>query len=161
MFNLNKVLLTGNVTKTPELRYTPTGIKISNIRLAINREYKNKTGEIKKDVTFITVVVWEELAETCVKYLITGRTIFVEGSLQSHSWEADGKKQSIIEVRAERIRFLDHKSVEATYMEQQNLFRSAQYQPEPITDGEVQNVKSVVEIANESLKNENPENSVN
>ena len=107
MASLNKVLLIGNLTKDTELRYTPSGVAVANLRLAVNRRYKDKTGEWKEDTCFITVTAWDKQAEVCNQYLQKGRPIFVEGRLQSRSWEGnDGQKRTTIDVRAERIQFL-------------------------------------------------------
>ena len=107
MANLNKVLLIGNLTRDPELRYTPQGTAVANLRLAINRKFRDKSQELKEETCFITVVVWDKQAETCNQYLHKGRQVFIEGRLQSRSWEDNaGQKRSVIEVRAERIQFL-------------------------------------------------------
>jgi len=107
MANYNKVLLIGNLTKDPELRYTPQGAAVANLRLAVNRRYKDKNQELKEEVCFITAVVWNKQAETCNQYLHKGSSVFVEGRLQSRSWEDNsGAKRSVIEVRAERVQFL-------------------------------------------------------
>ncbi|QAT16348.1 Single-stranded DNA-binding protein [Candidatus Velamenicoccus archaeovorus] len=107
MANLNKVFLIGNLTKDPELRYTPGGTAVVNLRMATNRRFKDKTGEMKQEVCFITVVAWDKQAEVCNQYLRKGSPLFVEGRLQTRSWDGnDGKKRSVVEVRAERIQFL-------------------------------------------------------
>ncbi|MCK9595399.1 MAG: single-stranded DNA-binding protein [Candidatus Omnitrophica bacterium] len=108
MASLNKVLLMGNLTRDPELRYTPQGTAVVNLRMAVNRRYKNKSQELKDEVCFITAVVWNKMAETCNQYLHKGSPVYVEGRLQSRSWEdqATGKTRSVIEVRAERVQFL-------------------------------------------------------
>ena len=107
MGSLNRVFLIGNLTKDPELRYTSTGVPVANLRLAVNRKYKDKSGELKEDTCFVTVTAWDKQAETCNQYLQKGRAVFVEGRLQSRSWETpDGQKRSTIDVRVERIQFL-------------------------------------------------------
>lgn len=107
MANFNKVFLIGNLTKDPELRYTPQGTAVANLRLAVNRRFKNKNQELKDETCFITAVVWNRQAETCNQYLHKGSPVFVEGRLQSRSWEDNtGAKRSVIEVRAERVQFL-------------------------------------------------------
>jgi len=107
MASYNKVLLMGNLTKDPELRYTPQGTAVANLRLAVNRKYKNKNQELKEETCFITVVVWSKQAETCNQYLHKGSACFVEGTLQSRSWEDNtGQKKSVVEVRAERVQFM-------------------------------------------------------
>ncbi len=113
MANLNKVFLIGNLTRAPELRYTPTGVAVANLGLAVNRRFRDKTGELKEDVCFLTVTVWDKQAEACCQYLQKGSPIFVEGVLQSRSWETnDGQKRSTIDVRAERVQFLGKFSTE-------------------------------------------------
>ena len=108
MASLNKVLLIGNLTKDPELRYTPNGTAVTNLRLAVNRKFKDRNGELKEDTCFLTVTAWDKQAEICNQYLQKGRAVFVEGILQSRSWETtDKQKRSTIDVRAERIQFLN------------------------------------------------------
>ena len=107
MASFNKVLLMGNLTKDPELRYTTQGAAVVNLRMAVNRKYKDKNQELKEEVCFITAVVWNKQAETCNQYLHKGSGVFVEGRLQSRSWEDNaGQKRNVIEVRAERVQFL-------------------------------------------------------
>jgi len=107
MASYNKVLLMGNLTKDPELRYTPQGSAVVNLRLAVNRRYRDKNQELKEEVCFITAVVWNKQAETCNQYLHKGSSVFVEGRLQSRSWEDNtGAKRNVIEVKAERVQFM-------------------------------------------------------
>ncbi|OIO36013.1 MAG: hypothetical protein AUJ74_04095 [Candidatus Omnitrophica bacterium CG1_02_44_16] len=114
MANLNKVLLIGNLTRDPELRYTPGGTAVVNLRMATNRRYKDKAGEAKQDVCYMTVVAWDKQAEVCNQYLHKGSPLFVEGRLQSRSWDGpDGKKRSVLEIRAERVQFLGAPSSKA------------------------------------------------
>ena len=107
MASFNRVFLMGNLTKDPELRYTPQGMAVANLRMAVNRKFKTKAGDLKEEVCFITAVVWNKQAETCNQYLHKGSPLFVEGRLQSRTWEDNaGGKRSVIEVRAERVQFL-------------------------------------------------------
>ena len=107
MANLNKVFLIGNLTRDPELRYTPGGTAVANLGLAVNRRFKDSSGELKEEVCFLTVTVWDKQAEACCQYLLKGRPVFVEGVLQSRFWETpEGQKRSAIDVRAERVQFL-------------------------------------------------------
>ncbi len=107
MASLNKVFLIGNLTRDPELRYTPSGTAVVGLRLAVNRRYKDKTGAMKEDTCFITVNAWDRQAEVCNQYLKKGSPIFVEGRLQSRSWDTqDGQKRSTIDIQAERVQFL-------------------------------------------------------
>ena len=107
MASLNKVLLIGNLTRDPELRYIPSGSAVTSFTLAMNRVYKLQTGEKKEEVSFVRVVVWGRLAEVCNDYLKKGNPVFVEGRLQSRSWDGpDGQKRSALEVIAANIQFL-------------------------------------------------------
>ena len=106
MISLNRVLLIGNLTKDPELRYTPSGTPVANLRLAVNSSFKDQAGQRKEETCFVTIVVWSRQAENCNQYLKKGRSIFVEGRLVSRSWESEGKTRSTMEVRADRVQFL-------------------------------------------------------
>ena len=106
MVSFNRVLLIGNLTKDPELRYTPSGTAVANLRLAVNSSYKAQDGSRKEETCFVTIVVWSKQAELCNQYLKKGRSIFVEGRLIYRQWEAEGKTRSTMEVRADRVQFL-------------------------------------------------------
>ena len=109
--SLNRVLLIGNLTRDPELRYIPSGQAVATFTLAVNRTYMANTGEKKEEATFIRVVVWAKRAEVCHEYLRKGSPVFVEGRLQSRSWDApDGTKRSTIEVVAQNVQFLSRGS---------------------------------------------------
>lgn len=111
---LNRVFLIGNLTRDPELRYLPSGQAITTFTVAVNRSYTSNTGEKKEDTSFIRVVVWARRAEVCNEYLRKGSPVFVEGRLQSRSWEAqDGTKRSSLEVVANNVQFLGRGSREA------------------------------------------------
>ena len=110
MASINKVILMGNLTRDPELRYTPGGAAVANLGLATNRVYKDKNGEKKEEATFIRVVVWGRQAEVCGQYLTKGSGLFVEGRLQSRSWETEDKqKRNTLEVVASNIQFVGGK----------------------------------------------------
>jgi len=105
--SLNRVLLIGNLTRDPELRYIPSGQAVTTFTVAVNRTYMAQTGEKKEETSFVRVVVWAKRAEVCHEYLRKGSSVFVEGRLQSRSWEAqDGTKRSTIEVVAQNVQFL-------------------------------------------------------
>ncbi len=106
MVNLNRVLLIGNLTKDPELRYIPSGTPVANLRLAVNSTWKDQAGQRKEETCFVTIVVWAKQAELCNQYLKKGRSIFVEGRLLYRQWETEGKTRSTMEVRADRVQFL-------------------------------------------------------
>lgn len=107
MASLNKVMLIGNLTRDPELRYIPSGSAVATFTVAVNRVYKTQTGEKKEQTSFIRIVVWGRRAEVCGEYLSKGSPVFVEGRLQSREWEGqDGQKRSTIEVVADNVQFL-------------------------------------------------------
>jgi single-strand DNA-binding protein len=109
MAGLNNVVLIGNLTRDPELRYTPSGIPVCTLRLAVNRNFTNQQGEIETD--FFNVVVWRNQAEKCAEYLGKGRQVAITGRLQSRSWEGnDGQKRFATEVVADRVVFLGRRS---------------------------------------------------
>lgn len=105
--SLNKVLLIGNLTRDPELRYVPSGTAVATFTIAVNRVYTSQAGEKKEEVSFIRIVVWGRRAEVCGEYLSKGSPVFIEGRLQSRSWEGqDGQKRSTTEVIADNVQFL-------------------------------------------------------
>lgn len=123
MVSLNKVFLGGNLTRDPELRHTPSGIAVSDIRLAVNQVYMDKNNQKQEETTFVDVVVWGKQAETVCQYLKKGSGLLVEGALQFDSWEHEGQKRSRIRVKASRIQFLSSpggKSVSQPISEQAN-----------------------------------------
>jgi len=106
--SLNKVFLMGNLTADPELRYVPNGSALAKLRMAVNRSYKTQAGELKEEVLFINVTTWGKTAEACAERLKKGSPLFVEGRLQSRTWQTDaGEKRSATEVQAERVQFLE------------------------------------------------------
>ena len=107
MVSLNKVLVAGNLTRDPELRYTPAGQPVGGLDLAINNYFLTKTGEKKEETVFIHVVVWGKQAESAKNYLTKGSPILVEGRLQMDNWETkEGEKRSRLKILAQRIQFL-------------------------------------------------------
>lgn len=107
MVELNKVLLIGNLTRDPELRYTPQGTAVTTMGMALNSSFKDKNGQMQKDTCFVNVVAWAHLAEVCNQYLQKGRLVFVEGRLKSRSWQTnEGKNRSVLEVVAARVQFM-------------------------------------------------------
>jgi len=105
MVSYNKVILIGNLTKDPEIRYTPSGTPVTSFRLAVNHRYKQGE-EFKEEVCFIDVVVFGKQAEACGQYLGKGSSVIVDGRLQERRWETeDGQKRSKHEVVAQTVRF--------------------------------------------------------
>ena len=109
MANFNKVILAGNLTRDPELRYTPKGLAIAKLGLAVNRRWTNEAGEQKEDVTFIDVDAFGKQAETIGQYLKKGRPILIEGRLRLDTWDdkQTGQKKSKLGVVLETFQFLD------------------------------------------------------
>ena len=108
MASFNRVMLMGNLTRNPELRYTPSGNAVVDLGLAVNESYKNKAGESVEQTCFVDVVVWGRQAETANEYLQKGSPVFIEGRLQFDQWEnQQGEKRSKLRVRAERVQFLN------------------------------------------------------
>jgi single-strand DNA-binding protein len=105
MANGNTVELIGNVTRDPELRFTPSGAAVANFGLAVNRRWMNrKTNEWEEDVSFFDVVCWRELAENCTESLTKGTRVMVSGRLDQRSWDTqEGEKRSKVEVVADEI----------------------------------------------------------
>jgi single-strand DNA-binding protein len=110
--SLNQVTLMGNLTRDPELRQTPTGQNVTSFSLALNRSYKDQSGEWQEATDYIDIVCWGPLAERVAQYLSKGRRCLVQGRLQSRSWEQDGQKRSKVEVLANDVTFLDSRGGE-------------------------------------------------
>lgn len=106
MASLNKVFLIGNLTRDPEVRYTPSGAAVGDIGLAVSRRYKGNDGESREETCFVNITVWGRQAETCAEYLKKGRPVMVEGRLRYEEWEKEGKKYNKLVVVAERVQFL-------------------------------------------------------
>src|SRR6185503_8159855 len=109
MASFNKVILMGNLTRDPELRYTPKGTAVAKLGLAVNRVYTTESGEKKEEVTFIDVDAFARQAEIISQYLKKGRPILVEGRLRQETWDdkATGQKRSKLSVVLENFQFLD------------------------------------------------------
>ncbi len=105
--SLNQVTLMGNLTRDPELRQTPTGQNVTSFSLALNRSYKDASGEWQEATDFVDIVCWGPLAERVAQYLSKGRRCLVQGRIQSRNWEQDGQKRSKVEVLANDVTFLD------------------------------------------------------
>lgn len=109
MANFNKVILAGNLTRDPELRYTPKGTAVARLGLAINRRWRTETGELKDETTFVDVDAFGKTAETIAQYLKKGRSVLIEGRLRYDTWEdkQTGQKRSKLSVVLESFSFLD------------------------------------------------------
>ena len=112
MANLNRVLLIGNLTRDPEIRYTPKGTAVADVGLAVNRVLNTEEGERREEVTYVDVVLWARLAEIADQYLKKGRPVFIEGRLQLDSWDdkQTGQKRSRLRVVGENMQLLGSRS---------------------------------------------------
>jgi single-strand DNA-binding protein len=109
MADLNRVFLMGRLTFDPELRRTPSGTAVTELRLATSRSWQARDGERREETLYVDVTVWDRQAETCCQYLRKGSAVHVEGSLRMDTWEDKntGEKRSKIRVHADRVQFLD------------------------------------------------------
>jgi single-strand DNA-binding protein len=108
MASFNKVILLGNLTRDPEVRYTPKGSAVCDLGIAVNRQYTLDNGEKREEVTYVDVVLWARLAEIAGEYLKKGRPIFIEGRLQLDTWDdkQSGQKRSKLRVIGETMQLL-------------------------------------------------------
>src|SRR5689334_6830667 len=133
MANFNKVILAGNLTRDPELRYTPKGLAIAKIGLAINRTWKSESGEQKEEVTFVDVDSFGRQAEVVSQYLKKGRPVLIEGRLKLDTWEdkQTNQKRSKLGVVAESFQFIDSNRGEASPAGAPRPARATTPPPEP------------------------------
>jgi single-strand DNA-binding protein len=107
MASLNKVMIIGNLGADPEMRYTANGSAVTSFNVAANEQFTDRAGARQERTEWFSVVTWNRLAETCAQYLTKGRQVYVEGRLQTRSWDGqDGQKHYKTEVVAETVRFL-------------------------------------------------------
>jgi single-strand DNA-binding protein len=111
MVSLNKVYLIGNLTRKPELRYTPSGTPVAEFGLAVNRHYVTANGEKRRDTCFVEVTVWRGKAELCYEQLAKGSPVFIEGRLELDTWETrTGERRSKLRVVADNLQLLTKNS---------------------------------------------------
>ncbi|MEJ2656497.1 MAG: single-stranded DNA-binding protein [Desulfobacterales bacterium] len=116
MAGINKVILIGNLGSDPEVRYTPDGTAVANFNIATSDEWTDKeTGERKKRTEWHRIVAWRKLGEICGEYLSKGRQVYVEGKLQTRSWEKDGVTRYTTEIIASDVQFLGSRNAGDTY----------------------------------------------
>ena len=108
MASFNKVILLGNLTRDPEVRYTPKGTAVTELGMAVNRVYTAENGEKREDTTFVDVTLWGRTAEIAGEYLKKGRPVFIEGRLQLDTWDdkQSGQKRSKLKVVGEGLQLL-------------------------------------------------------
>ena len=108
MASFNKVILLGNLTRDPEVRYTPKGTAVTELGMAVNRVYTAENGEKREEATFVDVTLWGRTAEIAGEYLKKGRPVFIEGRLQLDTWDdkQSGQKRSKLKVVGEGLQFI-------------------------------------------------------
>jgi single-strand DNA-binding protein len=107
---LNKMLIIGNLGADPELRYTPTGKAVTNLRVAVNHNFRGPDGEWQKETQWFNVEVWDQAAERAAEQLRKGNKVYAEGRLRTREWEGqDGQKRTSVEIRADRVQSLERR----------------------------------------------------
>ena len=108
MASVNKVILIGNLTRAPELRYTPKGSAVAEVGLAVNRKWKDDSGATREETTFLDITFWGKTAETVTKYCTKGSPLYIEGRLHLDTWDdkTSGQKRSKVRIIAEEFQFL-------------------------------------------------------
>ncbi len=120
--SLNKVQLIGNLTRDPELRYTPAGTAVCTFGLATNRQWTTESGEKKEDAEFHRIVAWQKLAELCAQLLAKGRKVYVEGRLQTRRWSGqDGQERTTTEIVINDMIILDSRGAAVAPTEDFNV----------------------------------------
>jgi len=107
MVALNKVIIAGRLTRKPELRKTPGGVSVTDLLVALNREFVTNNGDRQQEVCFVDVVVWGKQADHCVQTLDVSSSVLIEGRLQLDVWEKEGEKRCKLRVAAVSVQFLD------------------------------------------------------
>lgn len=149
--SLNKVLLIGNLTRDPELRYTPTGAAVCTLGLATNRSWTTESGEKREEVEYHRLVSWGKLAELCSQLLTKGRKIYVEGRIQTRKWTGqDGQERSIVEIVMDDMMILDSRKTIDEGREQsgsyESMSSSQRSQPEIPSGGQSSSMKEDVPV---------------
>lgn len=155
--SLNKVTLIGNLTRDPELRYTPGGTAVTTFTIATNRQWKTESGDNKEDAEFHRIVAWDKLAEICSKFLKKGRQAYVEGRLQTRKWQTkEGDERYTTEVVISEMILLG-RTDEAGTMDSQTDIPDDFDQPE-----EEEKVKPAIgeKKAKQAKQEENPEDDI-
>jgi len=133
MASFNKVILLGNLTRDPEVRYTPKGSAVCDLGIAVNRVYTTDSGERREEVTYVDVVLWARLAEIAGEYLKKGRPVFIEGRLQMDTWDdkQTGQKRTRLRVVGESMQLLGGRPVGAAAPEGSGENRQTSAPPKP------------------------------
>lgn len=134
--SLNKVMLIGNLTRDPEMRYTPNGAGVCSFGLATNRSWSSgEGGERREETEFHRIVAWNKLAELCAQLLTKGRKVYIEGRLQTRNWEGpEGEKRNATEIVAEDMVLLDSRRDGAGPMDSQETSYKSEADATPVDD---------------------------
>lgn len=137
--SLNKAQIIGNLTRDPELKYTPQGTAVCSFSVATNRQWNDSQGQKKDEVTFHRVVAWTKLAEICAQYLKKGTKVFIEGRLANRDWEdQQGQKHYVTEIVADDMIILSNKGDDAQPQQTvQDVPDEADAPPEPPSDDDI------------------------
>jgi len=130
---MNKVIIMGKLTRDPEVKYTPKGMAIANLGMALNHKFKNAAGEMQEEVTFVDVTAFSKQAELCGEYLKKGASLLVEGRLKTESWDdkQTGQKRSKMVVIMENMHFIGGKKEDAGTRPQQQETRDYKMNSRP------------------------------
>jgi len=135
--SLNKVMLIGNLTRDPELKYTASGAAVATFGVATNKSWRDENGEQKELAEFHNIVAWNKLAEICQQLLAKGMKVYVEGSLNTRSWDADdGSKRYRTEVRITDMILLDSKGKQGAGIDEDQAPEASQEEEPPVEDEE-------------------------
>lgn len=158
--SLNRVQLIGNLTRDPELRYTPNGSAVCSFSLATNRSWTTDTGEKKEESEFHRIVAWNKLAELCSQFLIKGRKVYVEGRLSTRNWQAqDGTQRSTTEIVIDDMILLDNKRPDEASRQAEPPVQAKQAPAQPKTnqkDKEEKKEEASSEVTEEVLPDDIP-----
>lgn len=163
--SLNRAQLIGNLTRDPELRYTPNGTAVCSFGLATNRTWKTDTGEKREEADFHNIVAWNKLAEICSQFLVKGRKVYVEGRLSTRKWSAqDGTQRSTTEIVISDMIILDPKRLDQEKISEDQASAESVSAPEPKenkpSDKKAENKKVDVEQSKTIPKKETKEEDV-
>ena len=131
MASYNRVVLVGNLTKEVELKYTQSGLAVTDVSLAVNDRRKSQSGEWIEETTFVDITLWGRQAEVAGEYLSKGSSILIEGRLKLDTWETDGQKRSKLRVVGERMQMLGGRSPGSRPQQQNNEFSEQVATPSP------------------------------
>ena len=130
---LNKVMLIGNVGRDPEMRYTPSGSAVTSFSVAVSRRWTTPENQTRDETEWFNVVAWDKLAETCNQLITKGRKVYIEGRLQTRSWEGqDGQKRYRTEVVAQTMQLLDSRPQGAPGQRDEAGFPTDEMEPDDI-----------------------------